>query len=85
VRQTETESSSKEAESVEDDEPTSPAVQPELGSQSTIGKVSDRQWIEGFFAGENWVVGGTGYWKHEFCYRKYARQFHREVMELELL
>jgi len=76
VRQTETESSSKET--VEDDEPTSAAVQPELGNQSTIGKVTDRQWIEGFFAGENCVVGVTGYWKHEFCYWKYVRQFHRE-------
>jgi len=78
VKQTETESSSKEAvESVDDDEPTSPAV-PQPKFQSTIGKVTDRQWIEGFFAGENCVVGGTGYWKHELCYKKYARQFHRD-------
>jgi len=49
-----------------------------MSSQSTIGEITDRQWIDGFLAGENCVQGGTGYWKHELCYRKHARQFHRE-------
>jgi len=67
------------AAAAEEEPPTSPASLPKMmSSQSQIGEITDRQWIDGFLAGENCVQGGTGYWRHELCYRKYARQFHRE-------
>ena len=66
------------AAAAEEEPPTSPASLPKMmSSQSQIGEITDRQWIDGFLAGENCVQGGTGYWRHELCYRKYARQFHR--------
>lgn len=32
--------------------------------------------IENFLEGKHCLTGGTGWWKYEFCYGKYVRQFH---------
>lgn len=32
--------------------------------------------VESFLEGKNCLTGGTGWWKYEFCYGKYVRQFH---------
>lgn len=32
--------------------------------------------VENFLEGKNCLTGGTGWWKYEFCYGKYVRQFH---------
>lgn len=36
----------------------------------------DTSQIESFLDGKNCLTGGTGWWKYEFCYGKYVRQFH---------
>lgn len=46
----------------------------------TIKKLSkspdDTSQVESFLEGKNCLTGGTGWWKYEFCYGKYVRQFH---------
>ena len=32
--------------------------------------------VQNFLEGKNCLTGGTGWWKYEFCYGKYVRQFH---------
>lgn len=32
--------------------------------------------VKNFLEGKNCLTGGTGWWKYEFCYGKYVRQFH---------
>lgn len=32
--------------------------------------------VKSFLEGRNCLTGGTGWWKYEFCYGKYVRQFH---------
>lgn len=36
----------------------------------------DTSQVESFLEGKNCLTGGTGWWKYEFCYGKYVRQFH---------
>lgn len=38
--------------------------------------VDDTSQVESFLEGKNCLTGGTGWWKYEFCYGKYVRQFH---------
>ncbi|GAB1601489.1 endoplasmic reticulum lectin 1-like [Argonauta hians] len=50
------------------------------GSISTgngeIGLATDEQTIRDFLSGNDCLKGGAGWWKHEFCYGKYVRQYH---------
>lgn len=48
-------------------------VVPEKGG---LGQVTDEQTIRDFLSGIDCLKGGAGWWKHEFCYGKYARQYH---------
>lgn len=36
----------------------------------------DTSIVESFLAGKTCLTGGTGWWKYEFCYGKYVKQFH---------
>lgn len=36
----------------------------------------DTSQVLSFLEGKNCLTGGTGWWKYEFCYGKYVRQFH---------
>lgn len=36
----------------------------------------DTSQVESFLEGKNCLTGGTGWWKYEFCFGKYVRQFH---------
>ena len=38
--------------------------------------VDDTSQVLSFLEGKNCLTGGTGWWKYEFCYGKYVRQFH---------
>jgi endoplasmic reticulum lectin 1 len=38
--------------------------------------IEDTTPVENFLEGKNCLTGGTGWWKYEFCYGKYVRQFH---------
>lgn len=44
---------------------------PKLSSAS-----DDTSQVLSFLEGKNCLTGGTGWWKYEFCYGKYVRQFH---------
>ncbi|KAJ6646892.1 Endoplasmic reticulum lectin 1 [Pseudolycoriella hygida] len=39
-------------------------------------KIHDTTPVQEFLNGKNCLTGGTGWWKYEFCYGKYVRQFH---------
>lgn len=34
--------------------------------------------IKEFISGKNCLIGGTGWWKYEFCYGRHVRQFHKD-------
>lgn len=36
----------------------------------------DTSQVEAFLQGKNCLTGGTGWWKYEFCYGRYVRQYH---------
>jgi len=38
----------------------------------------DHQILKDFFEGRYCIQGGTGWWKHEFCYGKHVTQFHED-------
>ncbi|KAL3874909.1 hypothetical protein ACJMK2_037861 [Sinanodonta woodiana] len=43
---------------------------------ATIGPTADKQLLREFLNGDYCLHGGSGWWKHEFCYGKHARQYH---------
>ncbi|XP_078594232.1 endoplasmic reticulum lectin 1-like isoform X1 [Branchiostoma floridae x Branchiostoma japonicum] len=43
-----------------------------------ITSLTDRQVLEEFLRGEYCLKGGTGWWKHEFCYGKHVQQYHED-------
>lgn len=36
----------------------------------------DTSIVESFLLGKTCLTGGTGWWKYEFCYGKYVKQYH---------
>lgn len=43
----------------------------------TLSSIADDiSQVQNFLEGKNCLTGGTGWWKYEFCYGKYVRQFH---------
>lgn len=43
----------------------------------TLSSIADDiSQVKSFLEGKNCLTGGTGWWKYEFCYGKYVRQFH---------
>ncbi|XP_070496411.1 endoplasmic reticulum lectin 1 isoform X2 [Chironomus tepperi] len=36
----------------------------------------DTSIVESFLSGKTCLTGGTGWWKYEFCYGKYVKQYH---------
>ncbi|XP_055957246.1 endoplasmic reticulum lectin 1 isoform X6 [Patella vulgata] len=42
----------------------------------TLGPNTDKQILRDFLSSDYCLQGGTGWWKHEFCYNKHARQYH---------
>lgn len=45
---------------------------------ATIGPMADKQLLRDFLNGDYCLHGGGGWWKHEFCYGKYAKQYHSD-------
>lgn len=41
--------------------------------------VTDTTPVKEFLSGKHCLTGGTGWWKYEFCYGRYVRQFHGET------
>ncbi|XP_070577533.1 endoplasmic reticulum lectin 1-like isoform X2 [Ptychodera flava] len=46
--------------------------------EQPAAEFADKQLIKDFLAGEYCLTGGQGWWKYEFCYGKYALQYHVE-------
>ncbi|XP_060553058.1 endoplasmic reticulum lectin 1-like isoform X1 [Ruditapes philippinarum] len=46
--------------------------------ETNIGKEADKQLLRDFINGDYCIHGGGGWWKHEFCYNKHAKQYHEE-------
>lgn len=44
-----------------------------------LGQATDEQTIRGFLSGTDCLKGGAGWWKHEFCYGNYAKQYHDDA------
>ncbi|XP_046550872.1 endoplasmic reticulum lectin 1-like [Haliotis rubra] len=51
-------------------------VPPQYVEQHNLGSTTDKQLLREFLTGEYCLKGGQGWWKYEFCYGIYARQFH---------
>lgn len=43
-----------------------------------IGALTDQQIITEFLRGDYCIQGGSGWWKHEFCYGKSVTQYHED-------
>ncbi|KAJ8309266.1 hypothetical protein KUTeg_014140 [Tegillarca granosa] len=43
---------------------------------TTLGETTDKQVLREFLSGDYCLQGGSGWWMHEFCFGRYARQFH---------
>ncbi|KAK3093191.1 hypothetical protein FSP39_012445 [Pinctada imbricata] len=43
---------------------------------TTLSATTDKQVLRDFLSGDHCLQGGTGWWKHEFCFGRYTRQFH---------
>uniref|UniRef100_A0A6B2E7J5 Endoplasmic reticulum lectin 1 n=1 Tax=Phlebotomus kandelakii TaxID=1109342 RepID=A0A6B2E7J5_9DIPT len=41
--------------------------------------ITDTTPVEAFLQGKHCLTGGTGWWKYEFCYGRYVRQYHGET------
>ncbi|KAK7506836.1 hypothetical protein BaRGS_00001687 [Batillaria attramentaria] len=48
------------------------------GSQSALSHLTDKQVLRDLLSGDYCLQGGSGWWKHEVCLGRYARQFHRD-------
>lgn len=56
----------------------SPKTVPTAATSSTINKVTDKQVLRDLLTGDFCLQGGSGWWKHEVCLGRNARQFHKE-------
>ncbi|KAL4237569.1 hypothetical protein ACF0H5_002283 [Mactra antiquata] len=45
---------------------------------TTIGKQADDELIRDFLNGDYCIHGGGGWWKHEYCHNRHAKQYHEE-------
>lgn len=48
-------------------------------SERVTPMVSDTTPVKEFLSGKHCLTGGTGWWKYEFCYGRYVRQFHGDT------
>lgn len=47
-------------------------------SSNIINKLTDKQILRELISGDYCLQGGVGWWKHEICIGKHARQFHKD-------
>lgn len=59
--------------------PPTPQQKTETPAKTVIGTQVDKQLLREFLNGDYCLHGGGGWWKHEFCFNKYAKQYHEEV------
>lgn len=58
--------------------PQQPPKQTARKPDTTIGPAADKQLLRDFLNGDYCLHGGGGWWKHEFCYGRYAKQYHSD-------
>jgi len=44
-----------------------------------IGTHMDKATLKAFLTGKYCLKGGTGWWRHEFCLRRYVKQYHLDT------
>lgn len=49
------------------------------GTPSPIGHLTDKQVLRDLLSGDFCLQGGSGWWRHEVCLGRFARQFHRDA------
>lgn len=47
--------------------------------EEVTAAVTDTTPVKDFLSGKHCLIGGTGWWKYEFCYGRYVRQFHGDT------
>ncbi|XP_076464487.1 endoplasmic reticulum lectin 1-like isoform X2 [Babylonia areolata] len=47
-------------------------------TSTVINKLTDKQVLRELISGDYCLQGGVGWWKHEICIGRYARQFHKD-------
>ncbi|XP_055684497.1 endoplasmic reticulum lectin 1 isoform X1 [Lutzomyia longipalpis] len=45
----------------------------------TTDTITDTTPVEAFLQGKHCLTGGTGWWRYEFCYGRYVRQYHGDT------
>ncbi|XP_005106471.1 endoplasmic reticulum lectin 1 [Aplysia californica] len=58
--------------------PTEPKLTAQKQPEHKLGVVTDKQTLRAFLNGGHCLAGGTGWWKHEVCFGRFAKQFHME-------
>ncbi|GFR96889.1 endoplasmic reticulum lectin 1 [Elysia marginata] len=46
---------------------------------SDLSSLTDKQTVRNILSGSQCLRGGTGWWKHEVCIGKFAKQFHKDT------
>lgn len=46
--------------------------------QSDLSSLTDKQTVRNILTGSQCLRGGTGWWKHEVCIGRFAKQFHKD-------
>ncbi|XP_072164582.1 endoplasmic reticulum lectin 1-like [Diadema setosum] len=63
----------------EEEEEDSRTVQSvDRATRGPVSSLADDQLLKDFLRGEYCLHGGQGWWKFEFCYGKYAQQYHQD-------
>ncbi|GAB0089102.1 endoplasmic reticulum lectin 1 [Sergentomyia squamirostris] len=64
----------------EDEDASDPLVSPAKKiTKVNTDTITDTTPVEAFLQGKHCLTGGTGWWKYEFCYGRYVRQYHGET------
>ncbi|KAL5009237.1 hypothetical protein ScPMuIL_014818 [Solemya velum] len=71
-----TEIDEEEKPSVEVSPPQGIRQQAQKPRPDVISAITDKQLMHDFLSGDHCLKGGAGWWKYEFCFGKYARQYH---------
>ncbi|GFO04145.1 endoplasmic reticulum lectin 1-like protein [Plakobranchus ocellatus] len=60
------------------DEEAAAVIKAQEDHQSVLSSLTDKQTLRNILSGSQCLRGGTGWWKHEVCIGKFAKQFHKD-------
>ncbi|KAJ8045769.1 Endoplasmic reticulum lectin 1 [Holothuria leucospilota] len=55
-----------------------PSQSSQTAQQGHPAHIEDEELAQQFLRGEHCLSGGKGWWKYEFCYKRFAQQYHME-------